>query len=85
MIPPNVTGGTWTFGPLQFDVGANQFAANLIANILLYAVDANGNYIISPSDTQNRGTVSSNGSVTVTDEYITALVSAAEYKWHENT
>ena len=78
LTPPTPSGGTWTFGPVQFDVGGNAFGENLLANILLYALDANGSYVISPSNTTNRGTVLADGTVSITDPYIGAILDAAK-------
>jgi Ca2+-binding RTX toxin-like protein len=71
--PVPKTHSTWTFGTPQFDVGSgNPKALNTFENILLNATDSNGNYIISPSDTSNRGAVGS-----ITDPLIQALVAGA--------
>jgi trimeric autotransporter adhesin len=48
----------WTFGPLQYDVAGNSTARNLLADILLNAVDASGNYIADDGNPNTgRGTV----------------------------
>src|ERR1700722_16478928 len=70
--PPVDQNSTWTFGTPQFDVGRNPAAHTLLANILLNAKDANGNYIISPGDTANRGTAAA-----ISDFIISSLLQEA--------
>src|ERR1700720_2289419 len=72
IVSPKKPGSTWTFGTPQFDVGNYSTAYSTLADILLHATDANGNFIISPSDTQNRGSVGS-----ITDSAISQLMQDA--------
>ena len=60
--------GTYTFGYVQLDVGNNSLAATALQNILTYALNASGQYIIDPSNTQNR----------LNDSVVSGLVSDAE-------
>jgi hypothetical protein len=72
IVAPPKKGSTWSFGTPQFDVGNNTTAYNLLADILLNATDSSGNYIVDPSDTQNRGTVSN-----ITDPTVAQLMADA--------
>lgn len=40
----------WSFGVVQYDIGALEFARNLFLDVLLNAKDANGNYIVLDSN-----------------------------------
>jgi len=46
----NTTTSGWSFGVVQYDISALQYARDLFKNILLNAKDASGNYIVEDTD-----------------------------------
>jgi Ca2+-binding RTX toxin-like protein len=70
--PAANNGSGWQFGVLQFDVLNNPVAYNLLANVLVQAKDANGNYIVDPANTASRGTAAK-----IVDSEVLYLMSGA--------